>query len=280
MIRSFMLSVLVLAAAISRAENYDVVVYGGTCAGVTAAIQASKMGKSVVLIEPGKHPRVTLTPTLALKQGKPYLCFSVQGGDSQDQNLLQFFLDVVEFGMTVQEAVDAPRFHHQWLPDRIEVERHGFPADVTARLRALGHVRHSSASLGRTLADQDFPEDRMDRLLTASGSSLPGLIDEALRWLVSHRVEAADLSVLVTLGIADALGDCWPHRVREALINLLDDRHRHELTPENQLLPPELDRNLFRTYAEAIRRAIDSGQFAVSYRFPSPCTRDVDAFRV
>jgi hypothetical protein len=74
-------------------------------------------------------------------------------------------------------------------------------------LRALGHVRHSSTSLGRTLAAQDFPEDRMDRLLTASGSSLPGLIDEALRWLVSHRVEAADLSVLATLGIADALAD-------------------------------------------------------------------------
>jgi hypothetical protein len=74
-------------------------------------------------------------------------------------------------------------------------------------LRALGHVRHSSSSLGRTLVSQEFPEDRMDRLLVASGSSLPGLVDEALRWLVSHRVEAADLSVLVTLGIAGALGD-------------------------------------------------------------------------
>jgi gamma-glutamyltranspeptidase/glutathione hydrolase len=59
------------------------------------------------VLEPGKHPRVTLTPTLALKDGKPYLCFSVQGGDSQDQNLLQFFLNVVEFGMTVQEATEA-----------------------------------------------------------------------------------------------------------------------------------------------------------------------------
>jgi hypothetical protein len=74
-------------------------------------------------------------------------------------------------------------------------------------LRALGHVRHSSAALGEILAAQRFPEDRMDRLLTASGSSLPGLIDEALRWLVSHRVEAADLSALATLGIADALAD-------------------------------------------------------------------------
>ncbi|HEU5251649.1 MAG TPA: gamma-glutamyltransferase [Thermoanaerobaculia bacterium] len=59
------------------------------------------------VLAPGKRPRVTLTPTLALKDGKPYLCFSVQGGDSQDQNLLQFFLNVVEFGMTVQEATEA-----------------------------------------------------------------------------------------------------------------------------------------------------------------------------
>src|SRR5689334_16841330 len=52
------------------------------------------------VIEPGKRPHVTLTPTLAMKDGAPYLAFAVQGGDTQDQNLLQFFLDVVEFGMT------------------------------------------------------------------------------------------------------------------------------------------------------------------------------------
>jgi gamma-glutamyltranspeptidase/glutathione hydrolase len=60
------------------------------------------------VVEPGKRPRVTLTPTMALKDGAPYLSFAVQGGDSQDQNLLQFLLNVVEFGMTVQEAVEAP----------------------------------------------------------------------------------------------------------------------------------------------------------------------------
>jgi gamma-glutamyltranspeptidase/glutathione hydrolase len=59
------------------------------------------------VVEPGKRPRVTLTPTLVLKDGKPFLCFSVQGGDTQDQNLLQFFLNVLEFGMTVQEAAEA-----------------------------------------------------------------------------------------------------------------------------------------------------------------------------
>jgi gamma-glutamyltranspeptidase/glutathione hydrolase len=63
------------------------------------------------VLEPGKRPRVTLTPSLALKDGRPYLSFSVQGGDSQDQNLLQFFLNVVEFGMTVQQAVEAANFN-------------------------------------------------------------------------------------------------------------------------------------------------------------------------
>lgn len=63
------------------------------------------------VVEPGKRPRVTLTPTMALKDGKPYLSFAVQGGDTQDQNLLQFFLNVVEFGMNVQEAAEAPNIN-------------------------------------------------------------------------------------------------------------------------------------------------------------------------
>lgn len=63
------------------------------------------------VVAPGKRPRVTLTPTLALKDGRPLYCFSVQGGDTQDQNLLQFFLNMTEFGMNVQEAVEAPNIN-------------------------------------------------------------------------------------------------------------------------------------------------------------------------
>ncbi len=63
------------------------------------------------VIEPGKRPRVTLTPTLALKDDLPLLSFAVQGGDSQDQNLLQFFLNVVEWGMTPQQAAEAPNLN-------------------------------------------------------------------------------------------------------------------------------------------------------------------------
>ena len=62
------------------------------------------------VLEPGKRPRVTLTPSLALKDGRPFVSFAVQGGDAQDQNLLQFFLNIVEFGMNVQEAAEADNF--------------------------------------------------------------------------------------------------------------------------------------------------------------------------
>ena len=100
------------------------------------------------VIEPGKRPRATLTPTLAMKDGQPYLAFSVQGGDSQDQNLLQFFLDVVEFGMTPQEATEAANINsfqmrssfgeHDARPGRILLSNET-PAWVRRDLRAMGY---------------------------------------------------------------------------------------------------------------------------------------------
>lgn len=67
------------------------------------------------VLAPYKKPRVTLTPTLAMKDGKPFLSFAVQGGDTQDQNLLQFFLNMVEFNMTVQQSVEAPNINSDQL---------------------------------------------------------------------------------------------------------------------------------------------------------------------
>ena len=67
------------------------------------------------VVAPGKRPRVTLTPSIAIKDGKPYMAFGVQGGDTQDQNLLQFFLNMVEFGMTVQEATEAANINSNQL---------------------------------------------------------------------------------------------------------------------------------------------------------------------
>jgi gamma-glutamyltranspeptidase/glutathione hydrolase len=67
------------------------------------------------VVAPGKRPRVTLSPSLALKDGKPYLASAVQGGDTQDQNLLQCFLNMTEFGMNVQQATEAPNFNTNQL---------------------------------------------------------------------------------------------------------------------------------------------------------------------
>ena len=90
------------------------VIAGNTGIGLSQRMQSfvldPKDGPYNVL-EPGKRPRATLTPTIALKNNEPYLSFAVQGGDSQDQNLLQFFLNMVEFDMNVQEACEAPNIN-------------------------------------------------------------------------------------------------------------------------------------------------------------------------
>ena len=100
------------------------------------------------VVEPGKRPRATLTPTLALKDGKPFLSFAVQGGDTQDQNLLQFFLNVVEFGMTVQEATEAANItsyqmrdsfgEHESIPGRLTLNESISPW-VRDDLRRMGY---------------------------------------------------------------------------------------------------------------------------------------------
>jgi gamma-glutamyltranspeptidase / glutathione hydrolase len=100
------------------------------------------------VLAPGKQPRVTLTPSLALKDGKPFLSFAVQGGDGQDQNLLQFFLNVVEFDMNVQQAAEAANINSYQLrssfgtllsePGRLLVQEQT-PPWVMAELRRMGY---------------------------------------------------------------------------------------------------------------------------------------------
>jgi len=100
------------------------------------------------VIEPGKRPRVTLTPGIALQDGIPIVSFAVQGGDTQDQNLLQFLLNVVEFGMNVQQAVEAPNVNtfqlrssfgtHESRPGRLLVHQ-DTPPWVRQELREMGY---------------------------------------------------------------------------------------------------------------------------------------------
>ncbi len=101
------------------------------------------------VIEPGKRPRATLTPSIALKDGKPYVSFSIQGGDTQDQNCLQFFLNMVEFGMNVQQACEAANIvsyqmyssfdDHASTPGRLRLNEK-VPDWVRSQLERMGYM--------------------------------------------------------------------------------------------------------------------------------------------
>jgi gamma-glutamyltranspeptidase/glutathione hydrolase len=106
------------------------------------------------VLQPGKRPRATLTPTLALKDGKPYLVFSVQGGDTQDQNLLQFFLNVVEFGMTPQEATEAENITSYKMRDSFG-SHESIPGRLTVNTATPGWVRDQLTKMGYKLDYQE-----------------------------------------------------------------------------------------------------------------------------
>lgn len=128
------------------------VIAGRTGIGLSQRMQAFVLDEADCpfnVVRPGQRPRSTLTPSLALKDGAPYLAFSVQGGDSQDQNLLQFFLNMVEFGMNVQQACEAPNINsfqmrssfddHRSEPGRMLVAQ-STPPDTRRQLEAMGYT--------------------------------------------------------------------------------------------------------------------------------------------
>jgi len=90
----------------------------------------------------------SMTPVILVRAKKPFLVTGSLGGRTIINTVLQTILNVVDFGMNVQEAVDAPRFHHQWLPDRIQYERFGLSPDTLALLTVRGHALDEVTSQG------------------------------------------------------------------------------------------------------------------------------------
>jgi len=89
-------------------------------------------------IEPGKRPLSSMTPTIVLREGKPYLAAGSPGGPTIINTVLEVILNVLDFGMNIQDAVDWPRFHHQWLPDELQMEA-GYSPDTAALLDSRGY---------------------------------------------------------------------------------------------------------------------------------------------
>lgn len=135
---------------------------GNTGVGMSQRMQSFVLDSTLNpfnVVAPGKRPRVTLTPTLALKDGKPYLSFAVQGGDTQDQNLLQFFLNVVEFGMNVQQATEAANINSNqlWLSlgGTKTDDRKPKPGNILLHDKTPEKVRNELKQMGYTLNFDD-----------------------------------------------------------------------------------------------------------------------------
>ncbi len=125
------------------------VIAGGTGIPLSSRLQSFVLTEGHPnMLRPGARPRVTLSPTMVLKDGKPFLVMSTPGGDNQDQAMLQVLLNIVEFGMIPQEAVEAPRFQsehfhasfafHEFVPGKVNLERR-FPRQTIEKMNELGH---------------------------------------------------------------------------------------------------------------------------------------------
>jgi gamma-glutamyltranspeptidase / glutathione hydrolase len=135
------------------------VIAGNTGIGMSQRMQSFVLDSAVNpfnVMEPGKRPRVTLTPTLALKGGRPFLSFGVQGGDTQDQNLLQFFLNMVEFDMTVQRSCEAANINTDqlWLSlgGSTITDRLPKPGYILLNNKTPDTVRNELKQMGYTLS--------------------------------------------------------------------------------------------------------------------------------
>jgi len=97
------------------------------------------IGTEPNMAAPRKRMLSSMTPSILSRDGKLFMVIGSPGGRTIINTVLLTILNVVDFGMNIQEAIDASRFHHQWLPDRIRYERHGLSPDTVALLKARGH---------------------------------------------------------------------------------------------------------------------------------------------
>jgi gamma-glutamyltranspeptidase / glutathione hydrolase len=130
------------------------------------------IGTAPNVIEPGKRMISSMTPTIVAKDGRLFMVTGSPGGRTIINTVLQTIVNVIDHGMNIQRAVDVPRFHHQWLPDRIQYERYVLSPDTAAILKARGHAVHEAPGHQGVVeaifynADEDLLEGASDRRAT------------------------------------------------------------------------------------------------------------------
>jgi gamma-glutamyltranspeptidase / glutathione hydrolase len=117
-------------------------------AGPGLTTSEGSIGTEPNLAAPGKRMLSSMTPTILTKDGQLFMVTGSPGGRTIINTVVQTVVNVVDFGMNAQEAVDAPRLHHQWLPDRTDYERFGLSADTAGALERMGHALRPIAAQG------------------------------------------------------------------------------------------------------------------------------------
>ncbi len=107
------------------------------------------VGNEKNAIAPGKRMLSSMTPTLVLKNNLPYLVVGTPGGTTIPTSVFQTLINILEFNMNTNDAVNKPKFHHQWLPDQVDVEK-GFSEDVKKKLKNMGYTIKERGAIGRT----------------------------------------------------------------------------------------------------------------------------------
>ena len=126
------------------------------------------VGGEANAIAPGKRMLSSMTPTIVLKDDKPYIVVGTPGGTTICTQVFQTLVNILEFNMSTEDAVYKPKFHHQWLPDRLDVEK-GFPQPVIDALIKMGYIINQRGAIGRTEIIKVLPNGKFEGVADIRG---------------------------------------------------------------------------------------------------------------
>lgn len=126
------------------------------------------IGGEANAIAPGKRMLSSMTPTIVLKDNQPFLVLGTPGGTTIPTSVFQTLVNVIEFGLSTTDAVDKPKFHHQWLPDEVRLEK-GFPEATAETLRKMGYNLKTTGGIGRTEVIKVLPGGKLEAVADRRG---------------------------------------------------------------------------------------------------------------
>jgi gamma-glutamyltranspeptidase/glutathione hydrolase len=133
------------------------------------------VGGEANAIAAGKRMLSSMAPTIVLKDNVPYIVVGTPGGTTIPTSVFQTLVNIIDFGMSAEDAVYQPKFHHQWLPDTLEVEK-GFPDSISTGLQKMGYTIHMRGAIGRTEIIRVLPNGRFEAVADRRGD------DDAEGW--------------------------------------------------------------------------------------------------